>query len=93
MSDTQTGSPFEVGEPFLSVPEVAARLHVTSQTVRNWIDHGTLPAIRVGRAFRLNPRDVDDLLASTNAARVGRRSRRGVWEPARARIYRDSDSV
>ena len=52
MSDTQTGSPFDVGKPFLSVPEVAARLHVTSQTVRNWIDQGTLPAIRVGRHLR-----------------------------------------
>jgi excisionase family DNA binding protein len=93
MSDAPTGEPFDVGEAFLSAPEVAARLHVTAQTVRNWIDQGTLPAIRVGRAFRVNPRDVDDLLARTNAAGVGRRSRRGVWESARARIYRESDSV
>ena len=93
MSDADSGSPFDVGEPFLTAPEVAARLHVTAQTVRNWIDQGALPAIRVGRAFRVNPRDVDDLLARTNAAGVGRRSRRGVWESARARIYRESDSV
>ena len=63
MSDADSGSPFDVGEPFLTAPEVAARLHVTAQTVRNWIDQGTLPAIRVGRAFRVNPRDVDVLLA------------------------------
>jgi excisionase family DNA binding protein len=82
-----------VGEPFLTAPEVAARLHVTAQTVRNWIDQGSLPAIRVGRAFRVNPRDVDDLLARTNAAGVARGSRRGVWQPAAARIYREGDSV
>jgi excisionase family DNA binding protein len=93
MSDAPTGSPVDVGEPFLTAPEVAAKLHVTAQTIRNWIDQGTLPAIRVGRAFRVNPRDVDQLLARTNAAGAGRRSRRGVWEPAAARIYRDSDSV
>jgi excisionase family DNA binding protein len=93
MSDAHTGSPFDVGEAFLTAPEVAAKLQVTAQTIRNWIDQGTLPAIRVGRAFRVSPRDVDDLLARTNAAGAGRRSRRGVWEPAAARIYRDSDSV
>jgi excisionase family DNA binding protein len=93
MSDADSGSPFDVGEPFLTAPEVAARLHVTAQTVRNWIDQGTLPAIRVGRAFRVNPRDVDVLLARTNAAGAGRRSRRSVWQPAAARIYRESDSA
>jgi excisionase family DNA binding protein len=37
----------------LTVPQVAAELQVTAQTIRNWIDHGTLPAVRIGRAFRV----------------------------------------
>ncbi len=55
-------NPFEVGDPFLKVPEVAARLDVTAQTIRNWIDQGILPALRVGRGFRVNPREVDRMV-------------------------------
>ncbi len=33
---------------FLTVAEIAAVLKVNAQTVRNWIDRGELPAVRVG---------------------------------------------
>lgn len=36
----------------LSVPEVASRFEVTSQTVRNWIASGRLPAIQMTRRGR-----------------------------------------
>lgn len=38
----------EPGE-FLTVSEVAAMLKLNQQTVRNWIDPGKLPYVRVGR--------------------------------------------
>ena len=35
-------------DEFLTVAEVAAILKLNQQTIRNWIDHGSLPALRVG---------------------------------------------
>jgi len=93
MSDESNGSPLDASEPFLTVPQVAASLQVTSQTIRNWIDQGTLPAHRVGRAFRVRREDVDELLARTQATIGVRTTRRGVWDPAPTRIYRDPDGV
>jgi excisionase family DNA binding protein len=93
MSEESNGSPFDVGEPFLTVPEVAARLDVTAQTIRNWIERGTLPAYRVGRAFRVRREDVDELLARAHATVGVRTTRRGVWDPSPTRVYRDPDAV
>ena len=44
------------------MPQVADEFQVTAQTIRNWIDQGVLPAVRVGRAFRIARADVDALL-------------------------------
>lgn len=93
MSDDSDGSAFGEGESFLTVPQVAARLQVTAQTIRNWIDQGTLPAHRVGRAFRVRQEDVDDVLARAQATIGVRSTRRGVWDPAMTRVYRDPDAV
>ena len=81
------------GGPFLTVPQVAATLDVTAQTIRNWIERGTLPALRVGRAFRVRREDVDELLARAHATAGVRTTRRGVWDPAPTPIYRDPDGV
>ena len=35
-------------DEFMTVAEVAAILKLNQQTVRNWIDAGTLPAVRIG---------------------------------------------
>jgi excisionase family DNA binding protein len=69
------------GTVLLTVPEVAAVFQVTAQTIRNWIDHGTLPAVRVGRAFRVRPQDVDALLERAAADSTSLATRRSVWEP------------
>lgn len=37
----------------LTVPEVAARLRINRATVVRWIKDGTLPAVRVGRDYRV----------------------------------------
>jgi excisionase family DNA binding protein len=50
-------------DDFLTVDEVAARLKVNSQTVRNWIDRGALPAYRIGRRVRISRADFDEFVA------------------------------
>jgi excisionase family DNA binding protein len=56
---------FQVPEPdesFLTVAEVAGMLKLNQQTVRNWIDQGSLPALRVGRRVRIRRSDLDRVL-------------------------------
>lgn len=49
-------------ESFLTVAEVAEMLKLNPQTVRNWIDQGSLPAVRVGRRVRILRSDFDRLV-------------------------------
>jgi excisionase family DNA binding protein len=49
---------------FLTVQEVAQLLRVSSMTVYRLIKAGDLPAVRVGRAFRVRDVDVDAYLES-----------------------------
>lgn len=49
-------------DSFLTVAEVAETLKLNQQTVRNWIDQGSLPAIRVGRRVRIRRSDFERLL-------------------------------
>jgi excisionase family DNA binding protein len=51
-------------ETFLTVADVAELLKLNQQTVRNWIDQGSLPALRVGRRVRIRRTDLDRLLES-----------------------------
>ncbi len=52
----------ETEETFLTVAEVAEMLKLNQQTVRNWIDQGSLPALRVGRRVRIKRSDFDRIL-------------------------------
>ncbi|PZS14620.1 MAG: hypothetical protein DLM64_01420 [Solirubrobacterales bacterium] len=49
----------DLEETFLTVAEVAAKLKLNQQTVRNWIDQGSLPAVRVGRRVRIKRSDFE----------------------------------
>jgi excisionase family DNA binding protein len=49
----------DVREPFMTVAEVAKVLKLNQQTVRNWIDQGSLPAVRVGRRVRIKRSDFE----------------------------------
>ncbi|MFL5822056.1 MAG: helix-turn-helix domain-containing protein [Solirubrobacteraceae bacterium] len=51
-----------LAEEFLTVAEVAELLKLNQQTVRNWIDQGSLPALRVGRRVRIRRSDLDRML-------------------------------
>jgi len=48
---------------FLTVGEVAAALRVSNMTVYRLINAGELPAVRVGRSFRLREEDYDQFVA------------------------------
>jgi excisionase family DNA binding protein len=49
-------------ESYLTVAEVAETLKLNQQTVRNWIDQGSLPALRVGRRVRIRRSDFERIL-------------------------------
>ena len=57
------------GEEFLTVAEVAATLKLNQQTVRNWIDQGSLPALRVGRRVRIKRSDFERILEESYSGR------------------------
>jgi excisionase family DNA binding protein len=58
----------QVDEYYLTVAEVAELLRLNQQTVRNWIDQGSLPALRVGRRVRIKRSDLDRLLTEGYSA-------------------------
>jgi excisionase family DNA binding protein len=55
-------------ETYLTVAEVAETLKLNQQTVRNWIDQGSLPALRVGRRVRIKRSDFERILEESYSA-------------------------
>ncbi len=47
---------------FLTIAEVAATMRVSKMTVYRLVHNGELPALRVGRSFRVTEKDVDEYL-------------------------------
>jgi excisionase family DNA binding protein len=74
-----------VEDSFLTVAEVAELLKLNQQTVRNWIDQGSLPALRVGRRVRIRRSDFERVLdegyrsAATSAQQAQGPSAEGFW--------------
>jgi excisionase family DNA binding protein len=58
-------------DTFLTVAEVAGILKLNQQTVRNWIDQGSLPALRVGRRVRIRRSDFERILAEGYTGSLG----------------------
>lgn len=50
---------------FLTVAEVAAVMRVSKMTVYRLVHSGELPAVRVGRSFRVKQADVDEYLRNS----------------------------
>ena len=50
---------------FLTVAEVAGLMRVSKMTVYRLVHNGELPAVRVGRSFRVHAKAVHDLLESS----------------------------
>jgi len=61
----------EPEDSFLTVAEVAETLKLNQQTVRNWIDQGSLPALRVGRRVRIKRSDFEQVLARSYTGGAG----------------------
>jgi len=55
-------------DDFLTVPEVAERLRMTAMTIYRWIEDGKLPAVQIGKHYRIRASDLDAVLDSS---RVG----------------------
>jgi excisionase family DNA binding protein len=80
------------GSRLLTVSEVASEFHVTAQTIRNWIEHGVLPAVRVGRGYRIRREEVDALLERASAESASLATRRDVWAPTSTSLPRRHDA-
>jgi excisionase family DNA binding protein len=63
MSSNLNGDISEV--KFLTVAEVAAVMRVSKMTVYRLVHSGELPAVRVGRSFRVSEQDVNDYLRNS----------------------------
>jgi excisionase family DNA binding protein len=50
---------------FLTVAEVAAMMRVSKMTVYRLLHNGDLPAVRVGRSFRVVEGDVNEYLRNS----------------------------
>ncbi|MDE9365004.1 helix-turn-helix domain-containing protein [Luteipulveratus sp. YIM 133132] len=50
---------------FMTVAEVAALMRVSKMTVYRLVHHGDLPAVRVGRSFRVPEKAVHDYLETS----------------------------
>ncbi|MFX0198637.1 MAG: helix-turn-helix domain-containing protein [Candidatus Hodarchaeota archaeon] len=46
-------------EPLLTTPQVARLLNVSPLTVRAWVFQRLLPVVRLGRAVRFKPEDIE----------------------------------
>jgi excisionase family DNA binding protein len=68
----------EAEESYLTVAEVAETLKLNQQTVRNWIDQGSLPALRVGRRVRIKRSDFERILDESYNGRAASPPRRAV---------------
>ena len=55
-------------DDFLTVPEVAGRLRVRTMTIYRWIEAGKLPALQVGKHYRIRAGDLEAMLEDS---RVG----------------------
>lgn len=66
-----------MSDEFLTVPEVAQRLRMTTMTIYRWIDEGKLPAMQIGKHYRIRVADLDEMLDSSRV----RGERVDPWSP------------
>lgn len=50
---------------FLTIAEVASVMRVSKMTVYRLVHGGELPAVRVGRSFRVSEKDVNEYLKNS----------------------------
>ena len=57
-----------IDDPYLTINDIKAELHVSHETVRQWILSGRLPHVKAGRMYRVRRSDLERMLAATPAA-------------------------
>jgi excisionase family DNA binding protein len=70
-------------EEVLTVGEVAEYLRVHRMTVQRWCRSGSLPAAKIGRAYRIRKRDFEEWWVERSP-----RATRGAWELSEAKAKR-----
>jgi excisionase family DNA binding protein len=68
----------------LTVDDISALLKLHQETVRNWIDSGFLPAIRIGRWIMIERADFDRLPDASCTGNKERERQDLVWKRARS---------
>ncbi|MGA2453642.1 MAG: helix-turn-helix domain-containing protein [Solirubrobacteraceae bacterium] len=68
-------------QELLTVEQVAEEMKVTSQTIRNWIKSGLLPAILVKHLYRIRREDLDALLSPERGRSGPLVTDRDPWAP------------
>jgi excisionase family DNA binding protein len=58
-------TPGDAGSTFLTIAEVAAMMRVSKMTVYRLVHSGELPAVRVGRSFRVREEDAHEYLKNS----------------------------
>ena len=66
---------------YLTVEEIAAELRLTSQTIRNWIKSGDLPAVQVKHVFRVRREDLDAMVSQQQGRSGPLGTHRDPWAP------------
>jgi len=69
---------FKSGEKrrWISVRETAERLSVHEMTVRDWVNRGLVPAVRIGRTVRVDLRTLETQLETQAQGQAAGRGRR-----------------
>ncbi len=65
----------------LTVEQIAEEFQVTTQTIRNWIKGGALPAVRVGHVYRVRREDLDAMITRQQGESNPLGSHRDPWSP------------
>jgi excisionase family DNA binding protein len=76
----------DANQHLLTVEQIAEEFQVTSQTIRNWIKGGALPAVRVGHVYRVRREDLDEMITRQQGETSPLGSHRDPWAPETLRL-------
>jgi excisionase family DNA binding protein len=59
IAHAKSGTVFALGDRLMTLKEVAVYLHLTVRTLYKWAQEGTIPASKLGSAWRFRKSDLD----------------------------------
>ena len=60
-----------IDDPYLTINDIKAELHVSHETVRKWMLSGRLPHVKAGRMYRVRRSDLERMLAASPSVADG----------------------